>query len=159
MPPRIPPTLDVNIQLSLRNALDLEGAKRRAIVGGKAVQPTNTRKTYKKPQRLWREWCKERGFQDGEFVKEEKLLLWLEDVVLKLTVGPKRGMTREFCSTSANRYGGYDEVRSGPRQEEKEGNFHHRITRFFRRATHQGVTEDSHQAQYEYRGDDRTGAG
>ena len=50
----------------------------------------NTTKAYNRPQKLWKEFCTKFDFQDKEFVSTAKLLLFTQQVVLELTVQPRR---------------------------------------------------------------------
>jgi hypothetical protein len=50
----------------------------------------NTTKAYKRPQKLWKEFCAKFDFEDKEFVSTAKLLLFTQQVVLELTVQPRR---------------------------------------------------------------------
>jgi hypothetical protein len=60
-----------------------------AVTASIANQPANTARSYAKAQKLWREFCAERQFDDGVLVSEEKLVLWLQDVVLQLRISSK----------------------------------------------------------------------
>src|SRR6266850_4332110 len=46
----------------------------------------NTTRAYKKAQELWAEFCARYEFPDGLYVNSSKLLLFTQEVVLKITV-------------------------------------------------------------------------
>ena len=74
---------------SQSNRAALSAAVNNAVTASIANQPANTARFYAKAQKLWREFCAERQFDDGVLVSEEKLVLWLQDVVLQLRISNK----------------------------------------------------------------------
>ena len=74
---------------SQSNRAALSAAVNNAVTASIANQPANTARSYAKAQKLWREFCAERQFDDGVLVSEEKLVLWLQDVVLQLRISNK----------------------------------------------------------------------
>ena len=77
-------SLSVEQQHALQTAKDLVNAGQTAMAEGQAATPSATKKQYSKPQRLWTDWCLQtRRFPDGTVVHEDKLCLFLEEIVLK----------------------------------------------------------------------------
>jgi hypothetical protein len=74
------------LERSQSNRAALSAAVNNAVTASIANQPANTARSYAKAQKLWREFCAERQFDDGVLVSEEKLVLWLQDVVLQLRI-------------------------------------------------------------------------
>src|SRR5436305_10709445 len=66
-----------------------------AITASIANQPANTARSYAKAQRLWHEFCADRQFDDGVLVSEEKLVLWLQDIVLQLRIPERQTRKRK----------------------------------------------------------------
>ena len=68
-----------------RAALDVElftqGA--RALAQACETRPRNTNKTYNPKQKEWREFCADKGFEDGELVCENKVVWFLNERVLE----------------------------------------------------------------------------
>ena len=91
---RGPTILREDVERSLRNTSDIQDASRRAFLCVQATQPLNTQKVYRRPQREWRAWCGCHGFADGIFVMEGKLVLFLEEVVLRVLVPSKQATQR-----------------------------------------------------------------
>jgi hypothetical protein len=77
------------LERSQSNRAALSAAVNNAITASIANQPANTARSYAKAQKLWREFCADRQFDDGVLVSEEKLVLWLQEVVLQLRVPEK----------------------------------------------------------------------
>jgi hypothetical protein len=74
------------LERSQSNRAALSAAVNSAVTASIANQPANTARSYAKAQKLWREFCADRQFDDGVLVSEEKLVLWLQEVVLQLRV-------------------------------------------------------------------------
>ena len=72
------------LEQSQSNCAALSAALNNAITVSIACQLANTARSYAKGQRLWNEFCAECQFNDGVLISEEKLVLWLQDVVLLL---------------------------------------------------------------------------
>lgn len=83
------------LERSQSNRAALSAAVNNAVTASIANQPANTARSYAKAQKLWREFCAERQFDDGVLVSEEKLVLWLQDVVLQLRVPEKKAGKRK----------------------------------------------------------------
>ena len=92
--PAAPPLAEV-IGRSQRNRADLSAAVNNTITASIANQPANTARSYAKAQKLWHEFCAERQFDSGALVSEEKLVLWLQDVVLQLRIPDKPARKRK----------------------------------------------------------------
>src|SRR5438045_2788274 len=91
---RGPTILREDVEHSLRNTSDIQDALHRAFLSVQATQPLNTQKVYQQPQQEWRAWCGHRGFADGIFVMEGKLVLFLEEVVLQVLMPSKQATQR-----------------------------------------------------------------
>ena len=89
-----PPLAEV-IERSQRNRADLSAAVNNTITASIANQPANTARSYAKAQKLWHDFCAERQFDSGALVSEEKLVLWLQDVVLQLRIPDKPARKRK----------------------------------------------------------------
>ncbi|EAW20726.1 uncharacterized protein NFIA_112500 [Aspergillus fischeri NRRL 181] len=70
------------LERSQSNRAALSATVNNAVTASIANQPANTARSYAKAQRLWREFCADRQFDDGVLISEEKLVLWLQEVVL-----------------------------------------------------------------------------
>jgi hypothetical protein len=77
------------LERSQSNRAALSAAINNAVTASIANQPANTARSYAKAQKLWREFCADRQFDDGVLVSEEKLVLWLQEVVLQLRIPDK----------------------------------------------------------------------
>jgi hypothetical protein len=88
------------LERSQSNRAALSAAVNNAITASIANQPANTARSYAKAQKLWREFCADRQFDDGVLVSEEKLVLWLQEVVLQLRVPEK--LTRKRKGDAVN---------------------------------------------------------
>jgi hypothetical protein len=78
------------------NRAALSAAVNNTIIASIANLPANTARSYAKAQKLWREFCADRQFDDGVLVSEEKLVLWLQEVVLQLRI-PEKPTRRKGC--------------------------------------------------------------
>lgn len=63
---------EARLRKDLQNDADTHAAVTESLGSKIVAQKKNTRKAYATGHRLWREFCKERGFQDGELVSEPK---------------------------------------------------------------------------------------
>ena len=107
-----------------RNTRMLKQARQIGVETALKNRKPNTAKAYGKAQQLWKQFCAEFDFEDKEFVSTEKLLLFTQRVVLKLTVQPwrrrkakgKRKAAEAEAEGSASSSGdGIDEDREGQR--------------------------------------------
>jgi hypothetical protein len=76
-------------------------AKQRVALHARQARPKNTTKSYTKAQKEWVEFCKERGFADGEMVTEEKLVYFLEKTVLKRPIQSSRYLNARTAGDGA----------------------------------------------------------
>jgi hypothetical protein len=83
------------LERSQSNRAALSAAVNNAVTASIANQPVNTARSYAKAQKLWQEFCAERQFDDGVLVSEEKLVLWLQEVVLQLRIPDKPSRKRK----------------------------------------------------------------
>jgi len=104
-------TMDCLHQNRLRNQADLHAARHRALAAHLDSQPANTKKTYARPIREWevrgpavvihtpaqnladpgaQNFCAARRFDDGILVTQDKVCLWLEEVVFKIRRPPTK---------------------------------------------------------------------
>ena len=91
------------LERSQSNRAALSAAVNSAVTASIANQPANTARSYAKAQKLWREFCAERQFDDGVLVSEEKLVLWLQDVVLQLRIPNKETGRKKRKGDAMNR--------------------------------------------------------
>jgi len=80
--------------VEVRNQEAIAGAITRANFAMQDNRSTSTKASYLAKRKLWSIWCRLRGFADGETVTSGKLLLWLDEEVLKKgnqTTGKKKG--------------------------------------------------------------------
>ena len=83
------------LERSQSNRAALSAAVNNAITASIANQPANTARSYAKAQKLWHEFCADRQFDDGVLVSEEKLVLWLQDIVLQLRIPERQTRKRK----------------------------------------------------------------
>lgn len=92
LPASLPAPTAVPGSTEHRAALDVElfaqGA--RALAQARETRPKNTNKSYDPKQKEWQEFCKDKGFEDGELVYENKLVWFLNDRVLTRDVRVSR---------------------------------------------------------------------
>ena len=84
------PAMNKALKQSQSNHAALLAALNNAITTSIACQLANTAQSYAKGQRLWNEFCMECQFNDGILILEDKLALWLQDVVLQLCYSPSK---------------------------------------------------------------------
>ena len=76
----------------------------RTVEKVKKNRPKNTTRTYNAPQKAWAQFCKEKQFDDGEHVTQDKLLWFLHDIVLTKRVPPKKkALDQETVKKQAKR--------------------------------------------------------
>ena len=66
-------------------------------------RPLNTSRAYTKAQRLWADFCKEWAFSDGDHVRADKLLMFTQEVVLKIVVKKGKGQVEETDENESER--------------------------------------------------------
>ena len=84
------PAVNEALEQSQSNRAALSAALNNAVTVSITCQLANTAQSYAKGQRLWNEFCTECQFDDGVLISEEKLVLWLQDVVLQLHYSPSK---------------------------------------------------------------------
>ena len=62
----------------------------RALAQVRETRPKNTNRQYDPKQKEWRDFCAEKGFEDGELVYENKLVWFLNERVLEREIRPSR---------------------------------------------------------------------
>ena len=97
------PAMNEALEQSQSNCAALSAALNNAITVSIACQLANTARSYAKGQRLWNEFCAERQFDDGVLVSEEKLVLWLQDVVLQLCYSPSKKQKGDAMTPAVHR--------------------------------------------------------
>jgi Centromere DNA-binding protein complex CBF3 subunit, domain 2/Transcriptional activator of glycolytic enzymes len=61
-----------------------------ALAQAREIRPKNTNKAYNPKQEEWREFCANKGFEDGELVYENKVIWFLRDKVLNREIRDSR---------------------------------------------------------------------
>jgi hypothetical protein len=84
-PTTMPPNADAPGETAQhRTALQVElfapGA--RALTQARETRPKNTNLSYDPKQKEWRDFCAEKGFEDGELVYENKVIWFLNELLL-----------------------------------------------------------------------------
>jgi hypothetical protein len=69
------------IMTDIRNQMAITEALTKANHMLETNRAKNTRKAYAPKKKLWKAWCREQGFSDGDAVTEGKLVLFLQKVV------------------------------------------------------------------------------
>ena len=92
------------VQARLRNQEDLDQHEKAVMAKRIANRNPSTAKGYRRGQDAWKAWCRQRNWEDGELVRETKLLLFLKDVVIPLrTGGRERRSTRDRAESKRAR--------------------------------------------------------
>ena len=76
--------------------------------------PKNTNRQYDPKQKEWRDFCAEKGFEDGELVYENKLVWFLNERVLEREIRPsryKKKKRRATCMVADGADGGSGPIR------------------------------------------------
>src|SRR6516162_3763629 len=73
---------------ALQVELFAHGARTLAQV--RETRPKNTNRQYDPKQKEWRDFCAEKGLEDGELVYENKLVWFLSERVLEREIRPSR---------------------------------------------------------------------
>jgi hypothetical protein len=92
-PPAVnPPEPDVtqSIAQAERTTQMLRQAAEIGVATALKNRKPNTTRAYRKSQKLWKQFCADFAFEDGEFVSTDKLLLFTQQVVLTATVESRR---------------------------------------------------------------------
>ena len=76
-----------------RNQADIAGAVAKAHFISQNNRPMSTKVAYNSKQKLWRDWCMKRKFDDLDTVSAGKMILWLQETVIPNGV-ILRGKTR-----------------------------------------------------------------
>lgn len=72
----------------------------RALTQARENRPKNTNKSYNPKQQEWREFCAEKGFEDGEIVSENKAIWFLNERVLDREIRGSRYKKRKQRTTA-----------------------------------------------------------
>jgi hypothetical protein len=75
-PTATPTQAEMNYQME-RNSMNIEAANTRTVAG-------NTSREDEKYRRLWRAWCDEKHFEDGDLVHETKLWYYIHDTLVSV---------------------------------------------------------------------------
>lgn len=87
--PKTNPSMSEVLERSRSNRAALSATVNSAITASIANQPANTAQSYVKAQKLWKEFCANRQFDNSVLVSKEKLVLWMQKVVLQLRIPEK----------------------------------------------------------------------
>jgi len=87
----------VEHRAALQVELFAQGA--RALAQARETRPQNTNKSYEPKQKEWREFCTDKGFEDGELVHENKVVWFMNERVLPRSLRASRHK-RENCTTA-----------------------------------------------------------
>jgi hypothetical protein len=82
------------INREARNQADIASAISKAHFISQNNRPKSTKIAYNSKQKLWKEWCTGRGFDDLDTVSTGKLILWLQESIIPKGAqykGAKRG--------------------------------------------------------------------
>jgi len=71
----------------------------RALEQARESRPKNTNKAYDPKQNEWREFCADKGFEDGELVYENKLISFLNERVLDREIRSSRYKSKKRRTT------------------------------------------------------------
>jgi len=71
------------INREARNQADIASAISKAHFISQNNRPKSTKIAYNSKQKAWKDWCMGRGFDDLDTVSTGKLLLWLEESVMR----------------------------------------------------------------------------
>jgi hypothetical protein len=84
----LPPRGTAEHRAALQVELNTENA--RALALARETRPKNTNKSYEPKQAEWRNFCGDKGFEDGELVSEKKVILFLTQKVLTREIRKSR---------------------------------------------------------------------
>ena len=92
--------------LDVQNANALRASFAETVAANAAAMSIQTQKQYRPYQVKFEDWCTQKCFADGRLVREDKLLLFLKEVIVYTTTDPEKGddagETPAQSSTEAN---------------------------------------------------------
>ena len=93
----MPPNADTAGETAQRRTVlqvELFAHGARALAQARETGPKNTNLSYDPKQKEWRDFCAEKGFEDGELVYENKVIWFLNELVLECEIRSSRYKSR-----------------------------------------------------------------